>query len=400
MQHPEFIHLDQCNFEDFPPGGTLSFSLQMRKAFGNRIALAGIVTDNTPCGRWVEKKLHGVNYHFFAIGRIERQSTRPLIPTRLVTYYLLRQQMRNMMGLGVRRIFTRTPQFMLSLKRSDWESICFCFAGTGNSVGLSRYPFLRWMGSLYEKCLFRSLVDNADCILAAADSRAIEATIQRSHGVLRPGSIKAFPTRFDEKIFHPHERDECRRRLGLPLDRTIIAVNGRLCWVKGWPFVIQTLRHYLRVNSSAMVIFIGDGEDRQQMETENCDLIQNGEVRITGLVSLSEVSEYLGAADLVMIGSHEEGWSTAMIEALACGKPMVTTNISGAQDMVLPDENGYILFDRNPLEAARALDQTLYLEGAGEKSYALSRQYNLHTLSSDLEALWLRYRQGNPNGHT
>ena len=53
------------------------------------------------------------------------------------------------------------------------------------------------------------------------------------------------------------------------------------------------------------------------------------------------MSTYLGAADLVFVGSFEEGWSTAMVEALACGKPIISTNISGANDMIIPNEKWY-----------------------------------------------------------
>lgn len=389
MKNPEFIHIDGCNFEDYPPGGTLSFSIQMRKAFGNSMAIAGIVTDETPCGKWIEKEIDGVIYNFFGIERIQKQTSKPLIPIRLSSYLSLKKHMSNLGKLGLRKIFTRTPQFMLALKRSEWESICFCFAGTANSVAISRYPFLRWMGGFYERQLFRSLANNADCILAAADDQAIESTIARSKNLLSSGSIKKFPTRFDNNIFFPQTRDECRSILSLPNDRTIIAVNGRLCWVKGWKFVVDAFRQYLLRDPNALLLFIGDGEDRQKLQLEHNDLIQDDSVRVTGRIRPTEVSTYLGAADLVMVGSHEEGWSNAMIEALACGKPIVSTNISGAQDMVLPDKNGYILFDRDPEKAAHAMEAALNLTNAGETSQLLSRQYSMATLRQDLKTLWL-----------
>lgn len=389
MQVPEFIHLDQCNFVDYPPGGTLSFTIQMRKAFGNRMAIAGIVTDDTPCGYWVKKEIDGITYDFFGIAKMSRQTSRPLIPARVSSYVHLKRHMSKLKELGVKKIFTRTPQFMLAFRQSDWNSICFCFAGTANSVAISRYPFVRWMGGLYERLLFKSLADKADCIFAAADERAINCAIERSNGVLKAGAISKFPTRFDDDIFHPQDVNVCRQQLGLPVERKIITTNGRLCWVKGWQFVLDSFRQYQSLNPDALLIFIGDGEDRQQLEHEADELIKDGHVRITGRVKPTEVSRYLAAADLVMVGSYEEGWSNAMIEALACAKPIVSTNISGAHDMILPGENGYILYDRNPVRSAEAMEAAMGLPNAAEISRTLSMNYSMKTLCKDFEGLWL-----------
>lgn len=390
MKRPETIILDSCNFTDFPPGGTLSFARIMLRAFGDELALAGIVTDDTPCGRWITRSIDGQQYHFFGICRMAPQATRPLIPARLTTYLQLRRSFKKLQELGIRKIFTQTPQFMFCLSRKDWESICFCFAGMGNSVGLSRYPLLRMLGGMYEARLFRALRENADCILAAADHRTIEASILRSNETLAPGSIQQFPTRFDDQIFFPQDRDQCRSRLALSQDRTIIAVNGRLSWVKGWRFIIDSFRLFVQREPSAMLLFIGDGEDRTQIEAENKDLIGHGKLRITGRISPREVSAFLNAADVMMIGSFAEGWSTAMIEALACAKPMVSTDVSGARDMVVPHKNGYILSDRDPGRAASAIEAALKLRAAGEHSLRLSKQYSLSTLRSDLNKLWLQ----------
>src|SRR5512145_2525770 len=90
---PEFIGLDACNFEDYPSGGTTSFAVQMRKAFGSRMALAGIVTDDTPCGRWIEREIGGVRHRFFGMARVVRTTRKPLIPGRITSYLWLRRAM-------------------------------------------------------------------------------------------------------------------------------------------------------------------------------------------------------------------------------------------------------------------------------------------------------------------
>lgn len=387
---PEFVGLDACNFEDYPAGGTTSFAVQMRKAFGSRMALAGIVTDDTPCGRWIEKEIGGVTHRFFGMARVVRTTRKPLIPGRISAYFWLRRAMDAIRTLGVGKVFTRTPEFMFLLRRADWESICFCFAGTGNSVALSRYPCLRGFGNLYERQLFRALSANADRILAAADDSAIRDTIARSRGRLSPGAITKFPTRYDDAVFHEQDSGACRRRQGLPPKGTIIAVNGRLCWVKGWRFVVESFLEFLKYDPQAVLLFIGDGEDRPRIESEWASFLQKGSIRITGRVSLPEVSAYLGASDVVMVGSFTEGWSTAMVEAVACCKPIVATDVSGARDLIREGENGFVLGDRAPSRAAQRLREALQLKTVAEIDRQLRQRYAVSTLASDLESVWLQ----------
>ena len=80
---PDVLLIEPCNFEDFPTGGQLSVAKNMMRAFGSRLALVGISTDDTPIGRWVKRKFDGVEYDFFAIGRWIPSSRKPFVPARI-----------------------------------------------------------------------------------------------------------------------------------------------------------------------------------------------------------------------------------------------------------------------------------------------------------------------------
>ena len=390
MNKIKFVCLESCNFIDYPPGGTLSFACQLRKVFGSQIALVGIVTDDTICGRWIIKKIEGVEYNFFGLGRVDANASRPLVPNRLLTYFYLYQHISKLAKFPVKKVFTQTPQFMFLLNKSDWNSICFLFAGTANSVAISRYFYLRWLGSIYEKRLFKALAYNADCILAASDKNAILSTIKRSKGVLNSNKIIQFPTRFDDKVFYPKDKMMCRMKLNLSLNETIIVVVGRIASVKGWQFAVDTFQNYLLDDPTAKLIFVGDGEDRYQLETlYKFNVFEKKNILITGHISPQKVSIYLGAASVMMVSSFEEGWSTAMVEALACGKSIVTTTVSGASEMIFHNENGVILKDRDPVKASEALLRVSKFKDPNPKSLELSSRFRLDLLSQDLEQFWM-----------
>ena len=78
-----------------------------------------------------------------------------------------------------------------------------------------------------------------------------------------------------------------------------------------------------------------------------------------------------------------------MLEAIACGKPIVSTNVSGSADMVKDGLNGYIVQNRDPREFAKKMNMALTLPNASEISRSLAHQYSLESLRSDLERYWI-----------
>lgn len=383
----KILLVDNNNFLDFPPGGTLSFDKQLLKAIPpERVALVGTTRENIKIGAWTTLDIEGRQYEFFPIARTSGSNKRPLLPGRLTSLAALSFYMPRIRRKNIRSVFTQTPQFLFALRYYTWDSVCFCFAGVGNSVALSRYPALRFLGKAYERSLLRTLRDKASVILAAADKPAIRDLIRRGRGLLPEGSIHSFPTRFDARIFHRRDKALCRENLALPPGATILVTVGRLCWVKGWDLLLDMMREKGR--RDFVLVFVGDGEDREQVEEAGADLLASGEIRITGFLPPPMVAQYLCASDLVLVPSYYEGWSTAMVEALACGKPLVSTPVSGAADLILEEQNGYILYDRDPAQLLALIDRALNLEDPGVTSTALAQKYALDHLWEDLKKQW------------
>jgi glycosyltransferase involved in cell wall biosynthesis len=77
-----------------------------------------------------------------------------------------------------------------------------------------------------------------------------------------------------------------------------------------------------------------------------------------------------------------------MLEALACGKAIVSTPVSGTGTMVHPGENGFIVTDRDPARFAAAMNNALHLPQAEQVSLSIARRYSLSGLGRELERLW------------
>ena len=94
------------------------------------------------------------------------------------------------------------------------------------------------------------------------------------------------------------------------------------------------------------VIFAGEGEDREKIEDYGRQLIDSGIVVLSGKLKQNEISVYLNAADVFVMASHYEGWPTSLVEAMACGCAIVTTNVSASADIVNDGVNGYALMEK------------------------------------------------------
>ena len=85
--------------------------------------------------------------------------------------------------------------------------------------------------------------------------------------------------------------------------------------------------------------------------------------------------------------SYVEGWPTSMVEALACGKNIVTSNIGGANDMVKEGKNGFIIKDRSPDNFSSAILKALDLPNPNFLSLDLSGKYSSFNLDSDFKKI-------------
>jgi glycosyltransferase involved in cell wall biosynthesis len=387
-----FIHMDPINFQDFPVGGTLSFARQLMFQFRGEVALVGLVTDSSdPVGKWFTKEINGILYPYYGIGRYKKFDKRPLIPLRLQTFLLLLYHLPGIRKINNRIVFTQSPQFLFALNFFRWTSLCFCFAGISNSVAISRYKSLRVLGILYEKSLFRILKRKAKVILAAADSESIASATIRTGNILRPEEIITFPTRFDPAIFSPLNRSDCRKKLNISDKDFVLVTTGRLSWVKGWQLLIDaTLELQSDENyKNVRLIFVGDGEDRKKIENYNKSLIDKGIIQLVGKLSQNEISQYLSAADVFVLGSFHEGWPTSLVEALACGCAIVTTNVSASSQIVFEGTNGYIVNDRDSINFAKAIKKAGNLKDFVEYSLNERNKFSVDLLKDDLEKLWL-----------
>ncbi len=378
--------IDFCNYQDYPIGGYLSFARSLMESFGNDIALAGITTSKEdPVGKWFKKEICGVDYDFFAYARFNKSKTRHLIPDRFVSFVLLSLFKKRILKIGINNIFLQRQELLLAHPSSESYNICYCFAGLENPLSISKYKYASYFSNWFENEFFSKL-KSVKTVLASGDDMAIKDMILRSRGALSGKQVFKFPTRININVFRPLNRDEVRIDLGLPLDATILVTTGRLAPLKGWKFMIDCFMKLEKSISNCSLFFIGEGEDFEKINEYILYNELKTKVVLIGKKSSGDVAAYLNAADLFIMGSFKEGWSTSLIEAIACGVPACVTNFSSAKEIILEGVNGFVIEEHNEDSFVEGMKKSLKIPRPVKNDNVTV--FDTNRMKSDLLKYW------------
>jgi teichuronic acid biosynthesis glycosyltransferase TuaC len=141
--------------------------------------------------------------------------------------------------------------------------------------------------------------------------------------------ISSIHTGVDTDFFHPLQREECRRILGLPAVADIFVFVGRLHAWKG----IRELLAVARNCPTVLFVFIGPGAIPEH--PDNC--------LFAGAQPPTDVRTWLNAADCFILPTYTDAVPAAVMEAFACGIPAITTDIGGCPEIVEQEKNGLLV---------------------------------------------------------
>jgi glycosyltransferase involved in cell wall biosynthesis len=170
----------------------------------------------------------------------------------------------------------------------------------------------------------------------------------------------------DLELFRPEDPSEQRERLGLT--RTTLLSVGHLIERKGHHLAIQALPELGDVD----LLIVGQGRERARLQELARSLGVQSRVRFLGVVPQEELRHYYSAADVLVLASSREGWANVLLEAMACGTPVVATRVWGTPEVVSAPEAGVLVDERTPAGLVAAVRQLLgrYPERTAVRQYA------------------------------
>lgn len=238
---------------------------------------------------------------------------------------------------------------------------------TYHSLGAVKYQAVAQRPAIADirAAIERQILEQADCVVATSPQ---EQEYLRS--LISPnGYIEVIPCGTNVETFHQMSRSKARTQLGFSADEQIVLYVGRFDPRKGIETLVRAfaqLQAQSEPDAPLRLVIVGgsepgqlDGEEHDRIEQMVHNLGLGEHTVFAGRVGHDRLPLYYTAADVCVIPSHYEPFGLVAIEAMACGTPVVASDVGGLKFTVVPGETGLLVPPQNEAAFADAIDRIL-----------------------------------------
>lgn len=227
------------------------------------------------------------------------------------------------------------PDGYAAVKLARWLDLPVSVTLRGTEVPQSREPKSRRR--------LQTVFSAADAVVAVADSLrrlAVELGLPETRGRVVGNGV-------DIVRFRAESRDIARERLGLSPEAKVLITVGGLVERKGFHRVIECIPQLLAEDIDLHYLIVGgaspEGNMREALEQQVRELDLETRVHFLGPVKPDELTFPLSAADIFVLSTRNEGWANVILEAMACGLPVVATDVGGNREIIRSQDLGVIV---------------------------------------------------------
>jgi len=196
--------------------------------------------------------------------------------------------------------------------------------------------------------MLRKLFQRADRMITVCDALR-RAIIELGAD---PGRVETLRNGVDLRLFcPPADRKALRGQLGIE-SFTVLSV-GNLVPLKGHDLVIRAVSELPGIH----LLIIGEGPEKDSLMAAIERHGIEDRVQLLGVLQQTQLKDYYGAADLLGLASEREGWANVLLESMACGTPVVATNIWGTPEVVRTADAGRLV-ERDVESIKRGIEQS------------------------------------------
>jgi glycosyltransferase involved in cell wall biosynthesis len=201
-------------------------------------------------------------------------------------------------------------------------------------------------------------------------------------GAVPRHKICYIPNGVDTERFKPNLEDRLKVRKELGVEGFVWLAVGRFDPPKDYPNMLQAFARVVHKHLNTMLLIAGDGPLRKTMENMTRELGVEKHVKFLGI--RRDIPQLMNAADAYVMSSEWEGMPMVLLEASACGLPIVATNVGGNAEIVLDGQTGFLVPPKSPEALSRAMLRMMDLpEEVREKMGKQARKHIESNFSLD-----------------
>jgi len=205
----------------------------------------------------------------------------------------------------------------------------------------------------------------ARTLKAAARVFAVSDSLRRlAHALGTPAErTEVVGNGIDTARFQPVDRAAARARFGLLDDAKVLISVGGLVERKGMHRVIDVMSALIKFHPNLHYLIVGgaspEGNNRAELTAQVARLGLADRVHFLGALPSDELKWPLSASDVFVLATRNEGWANVFLEAMACGLPVISTDVGGNAEVVCRLELGTIIPFGDSTALKQALDEAL-----------------------------------------
>jgi glycosyltransferase involved in cell wall biosynthesis len=185
-----------------------------------------------------------------------------------------------------------------------------------------------------------------------------------------PERVRTLRNGVDLEIFKPLPSQQAKDALAV--NGPVLASVGGLIARKGHDLVIRALEHLPEVT----LLIAGQGPEKAALARLASALGVERRVRFLGSVPHERLREIYSAADALVLASSREGWPNVLLESMACGTPVIASNVWGAPEIIKAPEAGVLLPDRTASAIVSAAGALLAAPPPREATRAYAQRFS------------------------
>lgn len=213
----------------------------------------------------------------------------------------------------------------------------------------------------------RWLIKNCHRIIAATEKEKRDIVFH--YGAL-PETVSVIPCGVNLELFQPMDKEKARQQLGFNNGKTILFV-GRIEPLKGLDKLLTAMTYLNKKQELRLLVVGGNGygqDEVERLQRLSRELGIENSVTFLGLIKQERLPLFYNAADVCVVPSYYESFGLVALESLACGTPVVSTKVGGAESVIRHGETGYLVADNNPQHMARKLELLLHRPNGSAES--------------------------------